>query len=96
MSLRRGFEVEPGQHILISEDVVTTGKSSGESARILEERGAKIVALACLVDRRAPGAELSLPLYAACKADVANWDAADCDLCQKGIPAVKPGSRPVK
>jgi orotate phosphoribosyltransferase len=96
MSLRRGFEVEPGQNILISEDVVTTGKSSGESARILEERGAKIAALACLVDRRAPGAEIAWPLYAACKVDVANWEASDCDLCKKGIPAVKPGSRPAR
>jgi orotate phosphoribosyltransferase len=93
MSLRRGFEVEPGQMILIAEDVVTTGKSSGESARVLEAGGAKVAALACLVDRRAPGAELAWPLYAACKVDVANWDAAGCELCRKGIPAVKPGSR---
>jgi orotate phosphoribosyltransferase len=93
MSLRRGFEVEPGQNILISEDVVTTGKSSGESARVLEAAGAKIAALACVVDRRAPGVELSWPFYAACKVDVANWEAADCELCKKGIPAVKPGSR---
>jgi orotate phosphoribosyltransferase len=95
MSLRRGFSVEPGQHILISEDVVTTGKSSGESARVLEAAGAKIAALACVVDRRALGAGISWPLYAACKVDAANWEAADCELCKKGIPAVKPGSRKV-
>jgi orotate phosphoribosyltransferase len=94
MSLRRGFEVEPGWSILIAEDVVTTGKSSGESAGVLEERGAKITALACVVDRRAPGVEVSWPLYAACSVDVANWEAADCELCKKGVPAVKPGSRP--
>jgi orotate phosphoribosyltransferase len=93
MSLRRGFEVEPGQNILISEDVVTTGKSSGESARVLEAAGAKIAALACVVDRRAPGVELLWPFYAACKVNAANWEAADCELCKKGIPAVKPGSR---
>jgi orotate phosphoribosyltransferase len=95
MSLRRGFEVEPGQNILISEDVVTTGKSSLESASVLEAAGAKIVALVCVVDRCAPGLELPWPLYAACKVDAANWEAADCELCKKGIPVVKPGSRKI-
>jgi orotate phosphoribosyltransferase len=95
MSLRRGFSVEPGQHILIAEDAVTTGKSSGESARVLEAAGAKIAALACVVDRRTPGVELPWPLYAACKVDAANWEAADCGLCKEGIPAVKPGSRKI-
>ena len=93
MTLRRGFEIKPGQNILIAEDVVTTAKSSGESARVLEEKGAKIAALVCIVDRRAQGVELSWPFYAACRLDAANWDAADCDLCKKGIPLVKPGSR---
>ncbi|MDR3357172.1 MAG: orotate phosphoribosyltransferase [Spirochaetaceae bacterium] len=96
MSLRRGFEVRAGEKILICEDVITTGKSSGESAAALETLGARVVAAACVVDRRAPGAaDLAWPLYAACKIGAANWDAADCELCKKGIPVVKPGSRRV-
>jgi orotate phosphoribosyltransferase len=93
MVLRRGFEVKPGQRILIAEDVVTTGKSSEECAAALEKLGAKITALACLVDRRAEGVPVSWPLYAACKAEAANWEADSCELCKRGIPAVKPGSR---
>jgi len=93
MTLRRGFEVKPGQSLLIAEDVVTTAKSSGESARALEERGGLIAALACIVDRRTPGVELSWPFYSACRLDAANWDPAECELCKKGIPLVKPGSR---
>jgi orotate phosphoribosyltransferase len=96
MSLRRGFEVRAGEKILICEDVITTGKSSGESAKVLEALGAKVTAIACVVDRRAPGTEdLAWPLYAACKVGAANWDPADCELCKKGVPAVKPGSRKV-
>ncbi|MDR2144297.1 MAG: orotate phosphoribosyltransferase [Treponema sp.] len=96
MSLRRGFEVRSGEKILICEDVITTGKSSGESAMVLEALGAEITAVACVVDRRAPGAEnLAWPLYAACKVSAANWDPADCELCKKGVPVVKPGSRKV-
>ncbi|GHU56111.1 orotate phosphoribosyltransferase [Spirochaetia bacterium] len=93
MTLRRGFEVTPGQRILIAEDVVTTAKSSGESAKVLESLGAKVAALACIVDRRAEGVSAPWPLYPAVKVDVANWDPTNCELCKKGIPAVKPGSR---
>ncbi|MDR0474080.1 MAG: orotate phosphoribosyltransferase [Treponema sp.] len=94
MSLRRGFEVRPGQRLLIAEDVVTTGKSSGECAAVLEALGAKVTALACLVDRRPHGAQdISWPMFPALKLAVENWDAGACELCKKGIPAVKPGSR---
>ena len=93
MTLRRGFEVKAGQNILIAEDVVTTSKSSGECAAALEAAGAKIAGLACIVDRRSAGVKVPWPFYAACKVDVANWDAADCELCKKGVPLVKPGSR---
>jgi orotate phosphoribosyltransferase len=95
MSLRRGFEIRRGMRILIAEDVVTTGKSSGESAAVLERLGAEVSALACLVDRRAEGVSLPWPLYAACKVNAANWEAESCELCKKGIPAVKPGSRKI-
>ena len=93
MGLRRGFEVKPGMRILIAEDVVTTGKSSGECAQALEALGAKIAALACVVDRRAGNEEIGWPVYSAVKVQVENWDAENCDLCKKNIPAVKPGSR---
>jgi orotate phosphoribosyltransferase len=93
MKLRRGFSVEPGTHILIAEDVVTTGKSSGESAAVLEALGGRIEALACVVDRRASGVHIPWPLYAAVKLDAADWDSVHCELCKQGVPFVKPGSR---
>lgn len=93
MTLRRGFEIEAGQKILIAEDVVTTGKSSEESAAVLERLGGTIVALACVVDRRAPEVQLRWPLFPACRVSVANWEASDCDLCKQHIPFIKPGSR---
>jgi len=94
MALRRGFELRPGQKILVTEDVITTGKSYGECAFLLESLGAKVTALACLVDRR-QGGEIPWPFYPACKVDATNWEADDCELCRKGIPAVKPGSRKI-
>jgi orotate phosphoribosyltransferase len=95
MTVRRGFLVRPGERILIAEDVVTTGKSSGESAFVLESMGGRIAALACVVDRRAEGVPVSWPFYAACRVDAGNWEADSCELCKQGIPAVKPGSRKI-
>ena len=95
MVLRRGFEVQSGQKILITEDVVTTGKSFGECAAALESLGAHVTALACLVDRRTAGIVVPWPFYPACTVDAVNWDAGDCALCKQGIPAVKPGSRKI-
>ncbi|MDR2842063.1 MAG: orotate phosphoribosyltransferase [Spirochaetaceae bacterium] len=95
MCLRRGFEVSNGENILIAEDVVTTGKSSGESRKVLEDAGANVRAIACVVDRREAGIEIDLPLYSAAKVSAANWNSQDCVLCKEGIPAVKPGSRKI-
>ena len=96
MVLRRGFELQKGQNVLIVEDVVTTGKSSLECAAAIEKTGAVVSALACVVDRRAEGTQdIPWPFYPAVKMTAANWEPADCELCKKGIPAVKPGSRKI-
>ena len=92
MALRRGFDV-PSRGVLIAEDVITTAKSSGETARVLEKRGARVVALACVVDRRAAETGVEWPLYAACAVDAASWAPEDCPFCARNIPWVKPGSR---
>jgi len=93
MCLRRGFEIQPGQSVLIAEDVVTTAKSVGECAKVIEEKGAKITGLVCIVDRRAVGLELAWPFYPCTRIEAGNWEAGECELCKKGVPLVKPGSR---
>jgi len=94
MLLRRGFELKPNENVLIVEDVVTTGKSSLECALALETAGAVVTSLACIVDRRTENAQdIPWPFYPGVKINPENWDASDCALCKKGIPAVKPGSR---
>jgi len=96
MTLRRGFELNPGDNVLIVEDVITTGKSYLECAAALEGTGAQVSALACVVDRRADNAPVvPWPFYPAVRIKAANWDASDCDLCHQEIPVVKPGSRKI-
>lgn len=91
MTLRRGFEIKPGEKILIMEDVVTTGKSSIETAKILEGLGGKVVGIGCVVDRKAN--EIQLPVYSSVELEFETYDADNCPLCNDGSQPVKPGSR---
>ncbi|MCL2246807.1 MAG: orotate phosphoribosyltransferase [Lentimicrobiaceae bacterium] len=94
MCLRRGFEVHQGQRVLITEDVVTTGKSSLETIEALKEFGVEIVGIACIANRST--GNISYPIFEAIKLDIESWEAEDCPLCKQGIPYVKPGSRAIK
>jgi orotate phosphoribosyltransferase len=93
MTLRRGFEIASNERILIAEDVVTTGGSSLEIARLVKESGAKTLAVACIVDRRMEELEPPLPIISATRMQIPIYPPDDCPLCQQGIPFTKPGSR---
>ncbi|MBU5485387.1 orotate phosphoribosyltransferase [Clostridium sp. MSJ-11] len=96
MTLRRGFEIKKGERIIISEDVITTGKSSLEVVKLIEELGGEVVGLCCIVDRRDEGVEMPFPIYSAVKIHVKSYEKEECPLCKEGIPHVKPGSRNMK
>ena len=85
-----------GVKVIISEDVITTGKSSLEVAKVIEEMGGEVVGIACIVDRRAEGIKTNYPIYSACKLEIETYEKDNCELCKKNIPFVKPGSREQK
>ena len=94
MRLRRGFTVGKGDKILIAEDVITTGKSTMETVRALEEMGAVVIGAACVADRRAENCDFSLPVYAALKLSIDSYDPDECPICREGkLKLEKPGSR---
>jgi orotate phosphoribosyltransferase len=91
--LRRGFTLEPGEEVLMVEDVVTTGLSSREAIAAVEATGAKVVAEAALVDRSAGTVDLGVPFYSLVALNFPTYapDEVPADLA--AIPAIKPGSR---
>ena len=91
--LRRGFRLEPGQRVLLVEDVVTTGLSSREAIAAIEEAGGKVIAAASLVDRSGGSADLGVPYTPLIRIDVPTYaaDAVPPELA--AIPPIKPGSR---
>jgi orotate phosphoribosyltransferase len=93
MVLRRGFSVSAGERVLIVEDVVTTGGSTRETVAALERNGANVVAAASIIDRSSGKAEVGVARIALATLDVPSVDPVVCELCKRGEPAIKPGSR---
>ncbi|GAA4502714.1 orotate phosphoribosyltransferase [Hymenobacter ginsengisoli] len=94
MTLRRGFTLSPGERVVIAEDVVTTGKSTLEVARVLKGMGVEVLAVASLIDRTNGKADLPFPNFALLPVQAAVFAADAVPERLAGIPAVKPGSRP--
>lgn len=93
MTLRRGFSIPAGAKVLVVEDVITTGGSVLEVIELVKAAGAEVVGAASLVDRSNGQVNLGYPYYSLLPMEVVSWDTADCPLCKKGTPAIKPGSR---
>ncbi len=91
--LRRGFRIEPGQQVLMMEDVVTTGLSSKEAIAAITRAGGETVAAAALVDRSGGSADLGVPFYPLLRLDVPTYAVDKLPPGLAAIPAVKPGSR---
>lgn len=93
MALRRGFEVGPGERAVIVEDVITTGGSTREVSELLASLGARVLAAGSIIDRSNGKADVGVPRAALERMEVIAYEPADCPLCKKGEPVVKPGSR---
>ncbi len=91
--LRRGFSIEPGQKVLMVEDVVTTGLSSREAISAVEKAGGEVIAEAALVDRSNGVARIGVPFYPLVTLDIQSYAPEDVPEALAAIPAVKPGSR---
>lgn len=93
VKLRRGFHIEPGQKVLIAEDVVTTGKSSLEAIEAIENLGGKVVGISCIINRLNKDHLENYPIYSVVNLEIDSYDAKECPLCKGDLPLVKPGSR---
>jgi orotate phosphoribosyltransferase len=93
LTLRRGFALEPGETVLVIEDVWTTGGSTAETIRVVEECGGTVIAAGALIDRSGGSVELAVRTEALLSLRMESYDAGECPLCHTGEAAVKPGSR---
>jgi orotate phosphoribosyltransferase len=107
MELRRGFEIAPGEKVIICEDIITTGGSALKSAKAIEELGGKVVAFASLASRgfcHREGSDIKAKPECQLPSDIPFFSLGDftfeiytpeeCPMCKSGeSEAVKPGSK---
>ena len=91
--LRRGFEIQPGEKVIVVEDIVSTGISIRECIEAVRKSGGNVVAAACLIDRSGGEADVGVPLVALTRYKVPAYPADQLPPELAAIPAVKPGSR---
>ncbi|MDC9825992.1 orotate phosphoribosyltransferase [Devosia sp. ZB163] len=91
--LRRGFELAPGEKVIVVEDIVSTGVSIRECIEAIRKTGANVVAAACLIDRSGGEADVGVPLVSLVQYKVSAYPADALPPELAAIPAVKPGSR---
>ena len=91
--LRRGFALEPGDKVLMVEDVVTTGLSSREAIRAIEDAGGEVIAAAALVDRSAGAVDLGVPFYPLIAINFPTYAPDELPPELAASEAIKPGSR---
>ena len=96
LMLRRGFALDPGEKVLVVEDVVTTGGSTRETMDVARAAGAVVVGACAIVDRSGGKQGLDVPFHALLPMEVKAYKEDECPLCQQGVPVVKPGSRAPK
>ena len=93
LTLRRGFSLEPGEEVVVIEDVVTTGGSTRETIEVARTAGARVVGAGAIIDRSGGKQRLDVPFHSLAELSLPTYQPDSCPLCLAGQPVVKPGSR---
>ncbi|MDD5604561.1 MAG: orotate phosphoribosyltransferase [Dehalococcoidales bacterium] len=94
-ALKRGFEIKPGERVLLVDDVFTTGKSIMEVVDVINRSRGKLVGIGVLVDRSEKPLGIDIPVYSCIRSETITYRSDKCPLCEQGVPLVKPGSSEV-
>lgn len=93
MRLRRGFDIHPKEHVLVVEDVITTGGSVREVIRLVEDTEGQIEGIGLLMDRSGGGIDLGYRTAALVTAEILSYQPEDCPFCKQNLPMTQRGSR---
>ena len=85
---KRGFEVGPGDRVLVVDDVLTTGGSIREVLDAVRARGAEVAGVGVLVDRTGGQVDFGVPFFASLTVTMSSWAPVECPFCKEGVPLV--------
>ena len=91
-AFRRGFSINPGERVLIVDDILTTGSSIRQVMAAVTNQGGTVIGIGVLVDRSEQEVDFGVPLFSCLRSITPTYTPPDCPLCAKNIPLVKPGS----
>ncbi len=91
-AFRRGFSINPGERVLIVDDIITTGNSIRQVMAAVTKQGGIVIGIGVLVDRSEQKPEFGVPLFSCLRSITPTYTPQDCPLCAAHIPLVKPGS----
>lgn len=90
MAMKRGFTLVKGWKVIVIEDITTTGGSVKKCIKHLQERGANVVGVGCIVNRNPGNVLFDVPFYSLAEIYLASWLPEECELCKKGEPITEP------
>ncbi len=91
-ALRRGWPVAATDHVVLVDDILTTGASLAETVRAVRAAGATPLVASVIVDRSTGPVEVGCPIQSLGRIEIESWRADECPVCERGEPIVKPGS----
>ncbi len=92
--LRRNFNIKKDKRVLIVEDVITTGKSSLECAKLVEASNAQIIGFACIIDRSQNKSLIKNKIVSQLELNIPTYKKENLPDNLLSIKPIKPGSRP--
>ena len=90
-AFKRGFSIDPGERVLIVDDILTTGGSIRQVINAVNKLSGKIIGIGVLVDRSEQKVEFGYPVFSCYRSETITYKPEECPLCAEGIPLVKPG-----
>ena len=90
-AFKRGAAINPGDKVLVVDDVLTTGGSIKEVILRIKDHGGTLVGVGVLVDRTEQKIDFGVPLFSCHRAEAISYLPDECPLCEAKIPLVKPG-----
>jgi orotate phosphoribosyltransferase len=91
-AFRRGFTINPGERVLLVDDILTTGGSIQETIAPIKQAGGTLVGIGVLVDRSTHSVNFGVPLFSCVRSETVTYKPEECPLCRAGVPLTKRGS----
>jgi len=89
---KRGFSINPGERVLVVDDILTTGSSIHQVVAAVTKQGGIVIGIGVLVDRSEQELEFGVPLFSCYRSITPSYMPSDCPLCAAQIPLTRPGS----